>query len=235
MLDAHIDLCGELVEDAEDNFPVIADHDTFSFACGGCGDCCRQREDIVLSGYDLFRISRRLGLPPALTANAFCRQYMGSVSLLPVMRLAPRDDRSRSCPFLWNDRCSIHEDKPLVCALYPLGQSIEKDGHVEYFLQPIDCCGRIFEARLSDYLTGVGIRQREALDVEWAFTCMRLTRKMKALRESGGLPVLKAAQNHARRALYLDYDPAQPFEPQFQKNLEALECRLEKLSAIHRR
>jgi len=28
----------------------------------GCGDCCRQRRDLVLSGFDLYRIARRLRL-----------------------------------------------------------------------------------------------------------------------------------------------------------------------------
>ena len=30
---------------------------TFRFHCTQCGDCCRNREDILLTPYDLFRIA----------------------------------------------------------------------------------------------------------------------------------------------------------------------------------
>lgn len=46
--------------------PRLAAGEPFDFVCAGCGDCCRNRRDLVLSGYDLYRIARRLGLPPAL-------------------------------------------------------------------------------------------------------------------------------------------------------------------------
>ena len=43
--------------------PRLAAGEPFDFVCAGCGDCCRNRRDLVLSGYDLYRIARRLGLP----------------------------------------------------------------------------------------------------------------------------------------------------------------------------
>ena len=42
-----------------DDLPRIAAGDSFDFACAGCGGCCRGRRDLVLSGYDLYRIARR--------------------------------------------------------------------------------------------------------------------------------------------------------------------------------
>ena len=41
-----------------DDLPRIAAGDSFDFACAGCGGCCRGRRDLVLSGYDLYRIAR---------------------------------------------------------------------------------------------------------------------------------------------------------------------------------
>ena len=41
--------------------PRLAAGEPFDFVCAGCGDCCRNRRDLVLSGYDLYRIARRLG------------------------------------------------------------------------------------------------------------------------------------------------------------------------------
>ena len=45
-----------------DDMPRIAAGDSFDFACAGCGGCCRGRRDLVLSGYDLYRIARRFGV-----------------------------------------------------------------------------------------------------------------------------------------------------------------------------
>lgn len=234
MNDAKVDLCGELTA-GEDVFRTIGREESFRFACAGCGDCCRGREDIVLSGYDLFRIAGRLGLPPRIAANAFCRRYCGRVSLLPVLRLQPVGGVRHNCPFLHESRCSIHEAKPLVCALYPLGQSIERDGSIEYFLQTIECGGQVFEAKLQDYLQAMGIAQREKLDADWALTCIALSKRMKALEQQAGAPVLRAAQRHAAEALYFNYDLAKPFEEQFKANLDWLDAKLTRLETIRRR
>lgn len=57
MRDHHIDLCGQIDFTRTEAMPLLARDAHFSFACNGCGDCCRGREDIVLSGFDLWRIA----------------------------------------------------------------------------------------------------------------------------------------------------------------------------------
>lgn len=79
--------------------PRLAAGEPFDFVCAGCGDCCRNRRDLVLSGYDLYRIARRLGLPPRLTADAFCKQEFAPQTLLPAVVLRP-NARTGNCPFL---------------------------------------------------------------------------------------------------------------------------------------
>ena len=51
--DSQLDLCGRV--DFARTTPLLARDEAFSFACAGCGGCCRGREDIVLSGFDLWR------------------------------------------------------------------------------------------------------------------------------------------------------------------------------------
>ena len=67
--------CGE----CWDACPRLSAGEPFDFACAGCGDCCRQRRDLVLSGFDLYRIARRLRLSPRIVAAAFCKSS-GSIS-----------------------------------------------------------------------------------------------------------------------------------------------------------
>ena len=51
--DSQLDLCGRV--DFARTTPLLARDEAFSFACAGCGCCCRGREDIVLAGFDLWR------------------------------------------------------------------------------------------------------------------------------------------------------------------------------------
>ena len=100
MKERELDLCGAEGGGRAPDMPYLAAGDSFAFQCAGCGGCCRGREDLVLSGYDLYRLSRRLDLPPRITARAFCRSYIGAVSRLPVLRLAPVKAEGNNCPFL---------------------------------------------------------------------------------------------------------------------------------------
>ena len=143
--DSQVDLCGRT--DFTRTAPLLARDEAFSFACAGCGGCCRGREDIVLSGFDLWRIAARLRLPPRTVARAFCRGSIGRVSRLPVLRLAPLKEERGNCPFLTGNHCAIHDAEPLVCALYPLAQEITKDGQVSYFLQPTQCGGQVIAGK----------------------------------------------------------------------------------------
>ena len=170
--DSQVDLCGRT--DFTRTAPLLARDEAFSFACAGCGGCCRGREDIVLSGFDLWRIAARLRLPPRTVARAFCRGSIGRVSRLPVLRLAPLKEERGNCPFLTENHCAIHDAEPLVCALYPLAQEITKDGQVSYFLQPTQCGGQVIAARVGDYLARYVVPAREATDVRWAQVCMEL-------------------------------------------------------------
>ncbi len=86
-----------------DDLPRIAAGDSFDFACAGCGGCCRGRRDLVLSGYDLYRIARRLGLSPRIVAGAFCKSYLAPQTLLPALRLTP-DPRTGNCRFFEGQR-----------------------------------------------------------------------------------------------------------------------------------
>ena len=63
--DGQVDLCGAVDFARDESMPDLTQDQLFSFACKGCGDCCRGREDIVLSGYDLYRIAKRHGITVA--------------------------------------------------------------------------------------------------------------------------------------------------------------------------
>lgn len=231
MKDSRVDLCGELGHDGEE-YVCLGRDESFTFACSGCGGCCRGREDIVLSGYDLYRIARRLRLPPKMVVRAFCRQYTGTSSRMPVVRLAPLRDQGSNCPFLNGNRCAIHDAEPLVCALYPLGQEISLDGTIRYFAQHTECGGTIYEAKTEDFLARYDIPAREELDSRWALTCIRLSRRMKEWEKELEPMVLHRLQDKLLHALYLDYDYEAPYLPQLEANVSRFEASAEKIAKM---
>ena len=207
---------------------ILSPQDAFGFVCAGCGDCCRKRRDLALSGYDLYRIVRRLRLSPRIVANAFCKSYIAPRSCLPTLLLTP-DPKSGNCRFFEGNACVIHDARPLACALYPLGQTIDPfTAHTEYFPQ-LPLCGVCAEGRtLQDYLEDAAIPERAGIDARWAVVCTQIS---DALLEAGGLghPHFATAARRIERALYLDYDLGDDFYPQFQHNMETLMPLLQRL------
>lgn len=212
--------------------PVLSSDSPFSFVCAGCGDCCRQRRDLVLSGYDLYRIARRLRLSPRIVAHAFCKSYVAPQSCLPTLRLTP-DPQTGNCRFFEGHACVIHEARPLACALYPLGQSIDPvTAQTEYRLQ-LPSCGACAEGRtLQQYLEDSAILERAGIDARWAIVSTRISQQ---LIDAGGAshPHFAAVARRIERALYLDYDLGDEFYPQFQHNLEILQPLLVRMLASY--
>ena len=98
----------------------------FSFACHPgvpCfTECCRDLK-LMLTPYDIVRLKNRLGL----TAGDFLDHY-GSTCFdeqrnLPTMALKMREDARKTCPFVSRDGCTLYEDRPAACRIYPLARA----------------------------------------------------------------------------------------------------------------
>lgn len=231
MKDSQIDLGGEGGSLGAGRVPVLEYGESLSFSCSGCGGCCRGREDIVLSGYDLYRICGRLQLPPAVVIRGYCRHYTGQSSRLPVVRLQPLRREHNNCPFLYQNKCSIHDAAPLVCALYPLGQQIGPDGSVAYFMQPIDCGGPAVRASCGEYLERYSVRQREPIDIQWAMQCTRLSRRVRRLEAALPPAHRKMLQFKIYQALYLSLDWQSPYLPQLSSGMRQAEAYLDRVGS----
>ncbi len=230
--DHDVDLCGAEGGGRAAGMPYLAAQDRFGFRCAGCGGCCRGREDLVLSGYDLYRLAAYLRLPPKVTARAFCRSYIGAVSRLPVLRLAPVREERNNCPFLTGGRCAVHAARPLACALYPLGQEISREGRVRYYFQNTRCGQSGGEDALAAYLAAQGVAGRESCDVLWAVRCMDLEAAAPGWEAALGPVVLRRFQAKLAEALYYRYDTARPWAAQFEANLAWLEGQRARLEGM---
>ncbi len=130
--------------------------DTFHFSCRkelGCfGSCCRNR-DLILTPYDVLRLKNNLRVhsDDFLTRHTQYRLDPSSGFPLISIKLGPAPEKL--CPFLIPDGCSVYEDRPTVCRLFPLARvsGFEQDStsHNEFFYTlPAPGCLGMMEERL---------------------------------------------------------------------------------------
>lgn len=92
----------------------------WSYACGQCGNCCRDK-DFILTPYDVARLAQGLGLS---TAETMARYVDPS---RPALKTGP----GAWCVFFGPGRgCTVHDSRPAVCRLYPLGRTVTREGRV---------------------------------------------------------------------------------------------------------
>ena len=88
------------------------------FECRQCGKCCKGYGGTYLSDNDIDRISDFIDVDPAKFVHQFC--YVSGKQPL----LAQRKD---GYCILWDQLCTIHPVKPLMCRKWPFLESILVD------------------------------------------------------------------------------------------------------------
>lgn len=206
--------------------------DKFQFKCRGCGKCCKNREDIILTTRDLHNIARKLGLTIEAVIEKYCDTYIGGTSRIPIVRLQPAG-ATRNCPLLSDKRCLVHDAKPAVCALYPLGRAVmrkkdsaaglSEDTGVVYFMQPIECGSRNRSYTIKSWLEKFGIPLDDEFYVLWTETVMFLSEFFRDLEEKK-VPdyALEMLWTLTFGALYAAYDTGVDLMPQFRENAAKL-------------
>lgn len=108
--------------------------------CEGCHKCCNgMGNSIVLDPFDLWRMCFMSGRDDMgfeeLLVQEKIELNMVDGLILPNLRMNDRE----ACSFLdENGRCTIHQVRPGICRLFPLGRVYEDDGF-SYFLQKDEC------------------------------------------------------------------------------------------------
>lgn len=196
---------------------------TFAFRCTECGACCRNvkpEDKVLLSTVDIYRMAKLLEIEVMDFIGTYCDMVPGGESMLPLMIMKDRLDGS--CIFLKKGKCSVHDAKPLACAMFPLGRIDifnedinEKEFH--YYLNEFHCAAE------KDQLVTV----QEWLDryhVEEYDQCVRMYKRMGAVC-SKIMHELKTDEQRREMfsttffMMYAKYDTSQELLPQIMQNL----------------
>ena len=201
----------------------------FKFHCTMCGKCCIKREDILLNPRDMYNLAKELGMTPHEVMNTYCETYIGSDSRLPVVRLKPRGE-IRRCPLLKDRKCSVHNSKPTVCALFPIGRGIAgakgnihsltvKD--IRYFFSEPGCGDDSETHTVREWLGEFGLSPEDEFFIKWQKCLFELSMCFCRLEKKLGAD-MGPIWSLTGSILYLMYDMEKPFEPQFSAHLGEL-------------
>ena len=107
--------------------------------CQECSACCSGMGDsVVLDPMDIWRLHRGTGMDFAeLVEKGYVELGIADGMILPHLAMS---DEKETCRFLDGDgRCSVHDARPGICRLFPLGRYYEEGGGFRYFLQIHEC------------------------------------------------------------------------------------------------
>ncbi len=118
----------------------VHEKDDMPFECSSensCfNECCRDLNQ-ALTPYDILRMKRNLGISSQVFLRNYTSLHYGPESGLPIVTFKPNPGTGHECPFVTPKGCSVYEDRPGSCRLYPLARAIARDretGEIdEYF------------------------------------------------------------------------------------------------------
>lgn len=97
--------------------------DRFSFSCHSnlkCFNSCCKNINLYLTPYDIIRLKKRLGIRSEQFLDLYTIPFFMEEIGHPVVILRMVDDLERTCHFVSSSGCSIYEDRPWSCRIYPL-------------------------------------------------------------------------------------------------------------------
>lgn len=140
----------------------------FQFKCGPqvpCfTNCCRDIT-IVLTPYDVLRLKNALNI----TAEEFLDRYTIIIPrekrLIPMVVLKMDEEKDKQCHFVDEKGCSVYEDRPWPCRMYPL--NMNDDGSFSIIADPEKCKGleQPDHARISTWLIEQGVPMYDEMNM----------------------------------------------------------------------
>ncbi len=200
--------------------------------CKGCSYCCEKMgESVVLTPYDICELTQHLGKSFDELMEKQIELYMTDGMVLPNLKMTGEKE---VCGFLNKEgRCSIHDFRPGLCRLFPLGRNYEtettetEDGIREkrgfhYFIVE-DSCPRLngTKVKIEKWLGVPGLRRYEEFITVWHYFCKDFQKWMQKLLEAGEDEKVKRINLKMLEAFYREtYRKEQNFYEQFDERMK---------------
>jgi len=96
--------------------------DEFKFSCHrglACYNSCCRDVNIFLTPYDVLRMRKNSGLSSEEFLEKYTVKFLSEEGL-PLVMLRMNDDEHKTCPFVTAEGCSIYQNRPWSCRMYPV-------------------------------------------------------------------------------------------------------------------
>jgi Fe-S-cluster containining protein len=120
----------KLKETILNEYPKLNKESKFCFNCHkniSCFNKCCTDVNIFLTPYDVIRLKSRLKISSQEFLDKFTLLPIDDKQRHPVIMLKMNSDGEKSCPFVCDEGCSVYEDRPWSCRMFPLGVASPKD------------------------------------------------------------------------------------------------------------
>lgn len=147
--------------------------------CHGCSSCCRgMGESITLDPLDIFRLCHGLGVSFEGLLQDRIELNIADRLILPNLKMSGPEE---ACVFLnQSGRCRIHEFRPGICRMFPLGRFYE-NGSFRYFLQVHECPkGNRTKIKVKKWLDISDLKQYETFICDWHYYLKARQEKVEA-------------------------------------------------------
>lgn len=187
--------------------------------CQGCSACCRgMGNSIVLDPLDLYRITTGLHADFQTLMNGYIELNVVDGIILPNLKMGGPGEK---CAFLSGEgRCRIHDIRPGICRLFPLGRIYREEGRgFDYFLQVHECKKENrSKVKVRKWIDTPDLKRYEKFIEDWHYFLEDMTEKVKSCSDEAKE---KEYIMHLLSVFYVQpYDQAQDFYTQFYIRLE---------------
>jgi len=203
------------------NIDLLDLDDTIPFDCKVCGSCCKDRHDLILTPYDVFRLARYLTRTTEEIIRNYCEVYERRNSHLPVVRVLPRPPEA-CCPFLRNRKCAVHPAKPILCRVFPLAKVVKcvgsKPGY--YFNEMPSCKHGDGPVTIREWVGNAASEESDRAATGWVDSVFYITPLLENinLNLNQRSRIFKAMFTY----WYLMYNVKLEFTPQLKDNTDSL-------------
>jgi hypothetical protein len=147
--------------------PTLRAGDSFRFSCHDnlpCFTQCCRDVNIYLTPYDVLRLRRALGIGSAELLEKYTRLSLAGSMKLPFVQLL-MDPETLRCQFVTDAGCSVYENRPWACRMYPLDLG-STEGEYRHFVGKDRCLGlrEPVENVVVDWLAGQGVEPHLEMD-----------------------------------------------------------------------
>lgn len=134
----------------------LGDDEPFRFSCHpgvACFNRCCADVNILLTPVDVLRLARRRGLATREFLDQHTLTPITKELHLPLVILRMNEDDGKRCPFVGPEGCTVYEDRPWACRMYPVGMALPparagvEPEPISFLFEDDFCLGRE-EARL---------------------------------------------------------------------------------------